>query len=1317
MLLLPEIFDKNVIANPQGIAIDIPPGRGRPSRRTITYSQLHAASCAISNAIAESANVASDSIVAILLPRDTEALYAAQLGVLNLGAAFTCLDRAFPDEHIRAVLTDADAPAVVTDAVGFARLQSIGIAQGRAVINVDLLTSSTSVTISPRRCDPHSLAYVIYTSGTTGTPKGVMIEHRSIANLVESDLDRFGLGPDDRIAQCSSPAYDSSLEETWLAFAVGATLVLLDDETVRLGPDLVPWLNHERITVFCPPPTLLRTTGCEDPARALPLLKLIDVGGEALPQDLADLWSAGRRFENGYGPTECTVTVVRTRIYPGVAVTIGRPVEGHTVRIVDEALCEVASGCEGELCISGIGLARGYRNRPQTTAKKFIDHPQFGRIYRTGDLTRLTPSGDIEYLGRIDGQIKLRGYRVELAAIDAVLSQCAGVREAACCVQGQGAAQIIVAHVVALVAGEQPTNSALRAALTLALPIYMVPSKFVAISVVPRTVGGKIDRSKLPVIESTDDRTEPIRPARNIVERAIADAFAHALHHGGEISIDDDFFMTLGGDSLSAVGAICALRTNPQTARLTVRDLYELRTPERLAEKLGTTTNLPESTRTPRTRIGRRANDPTAASIIQALLLIVLVVASGASGYFVLLRIAPSIVEVLGIGWSVALAPFVACGSIVLFTMFSILFTVVTKRLLVGRIRAGSFPVFSAAYLRHWIVQQVAQMIPWGLIEGTVVLNGVLRLLGAKIGRRVHIHRGVDLRRGGWDLITIGDDVTLAQEATITVIELCDGQFVLAPVTIGDQCTIDVRAGIGQHAQMGAGSSLAPLSWLNDGERIPAGERWDGVPATKAGMTVAPSKFIRGRGIDPLVHGFMMIASRLALGVIASIPWMFLAWFVFPKWDLAQAPIVAVAIIIASPLCVVAALASQALSLRLLGRTQPGCINRWSIQYISIWAKSQAVESAGRWLSGTLFWPAWLRLAGMKIGKGCEISTIIDVVPDIVTIGDTCFFADGIYFASPRVDRNVVFIGETSIGDNTFIGNHAVISAGFAYSRDFFVGVSTVANASIAQPDTAWFGHPPMQLPRRDVVVADRNLTHEPGFIRYTNRLFWESLRFALPIFPLMIGILWWTILNNSAESFSTLVTVFVVAPIATLGVALTMTTTIILLKWILLGRVRPGQHALWSCWCSRWDFLFVAWGFYARGTLDRLDGTIFLTWFLRLIGVGIGKRVVLGRGFTQVVDPDMLSFGDDATVDCNFQAHSFEDRILKIDLVRVGPGATLGHHAVLFYGSEIGAGALVTAHSVIMKNERIEADSVYSGCPAVRSDSHHAPQASRSAP
>ena len=174
--------------------------------------------------------------------------------------------------------------------------------------------------------------------------------------------------------------------------------------------------------MFCPPPTLLRTTGCEDPASELPDLRLLYVGGEALPDDLVERWARGRRLVNGYGPTECTVTVVRGDVRVGETVTIGDPVPGHTAWVLDTDLCEVPRGEPGELCLAGIGLARGYRNRPEVTAEKFPTHPILGRIYRTGDLVTQNPDGSYNYLGRIDGQVKLRGYRVELEAVEAHLA-------------------------------------------------------------------------------------------------------------------------------------------------------------------------------------------------------------------------------------------------------------------------------------------------------------------------------------------------------------------------------------------------------------------------------------------------------------------------------------------------------------------------------------------------------------------------------------------------------------------------------------------------------------------------------------------------------------------------------------------------------------------------------------------------------------------------------------------------------------------------------------------------------------------------------
>ncbi|MBK7250444.1 MAG: AMP-binding protein [Gammaproteobacteria bacterium] len=245
-----------------------------------------------------------------LLPRTRAELYIGQLGILKAGGAFACIDPAFPDWQVQTVLASSGAVAVLTDQAGAGRLRALGTTVPLLdIVDGDARPGPAGMAVTePALLAPRHLAYLVYTSGTTGQPKGVMIEHRSIVNLVEGDLATLGVTPHDRVAQNSSPAYDSSIEETWFALAAGATLVVMDEDAVRLGPDLVAWLRRERITMFCPPPTLLRSTGCVDPAATLPELRLLHPGGEALAPDVADLWAPGRRLVNDYGPTETTVT-------------------------------------------------------------------------------------------------------------------------------------------------------------------------------------------------------------------------------------------------------------------------------------------------------------------------------------------------------------------------------------------------------------------------------------------------------------------------------------------------------------------------------------------------------------------------------------------------------------------------------------------------------------------------------------------------------------------------------------------------------------------------------------------------------------------------------------------------------------------------------------------------------------------------------------------------------------------------------------------------------------------------------------------------
>jgi non-ribosomal peptide synthetase-like protein len=212
--------------------------------------------------------------------------------------------------------------------------------------------------------------------------------------------------------------------------------------------------------------------------------------------------------------------------------------------------------------------------------------------------------------------------------------------------------------------------------------------------------------------------------------------------------------------------------------------------------------------------------------------------------------------------------------------------------------------------------------------------------------------------------------------------------------------------------------------------------------------------------------------------------------------------------------------------------------------------------------------------------------------------------------------------------------------------------------------------------------------------------MFWEFLRFGLPIIPVLVLPVWYKLLKAAATNDSLPVLLGITAPLLSLGVLAFFCILVLALKWGLLGRVQPGVHPLWSCWCSRWDFLYVAWAVFASAALSSLEGTLLLAWYLRAMGARIGRGVVLGGGFAQVVDPDMLCLEDGATVSCQFQAHTFEDRVLKIDRVTIRRGATVGSAAVLLYGADIGERTHVSAHSVVMKRESLLAGRSYAGVP-----------------
>ncbi|MFM7186541.1 MAG: amino acid adenylation domain-containing protein [Armatimonadota bacterium] len=1299
MRLLETFFDDARNRWPDAIALDIPPPFGDVHPRVhLTYGELDRTAANI-HACLTAMGVERGDIVAILTPRTNPLAYAAQLGINRCGAAFVAIDPVFPAGHIERILSDATPTVVITDEVSASILKDVGYPSARVITNETLTNGTFPEPVAIAGRETSDLAYLIYTSGTTGLPKGVMIPHNGISNLVTSDMDYFDIHPGDRCAQGSSLSYDSSLEEIWLAWAVGGTVVVMSDEIARLGPDLVTWLRDERISVLCPPPTLLRTMGCDNPAEALPELRIIYVGGEALPPDVVDAWAPGRRMVNGYGPTECSVVATRAEIVPGAPIVIGKPVTNLEAYILDDELSPLPAGVAGELCIAGPGLAKGYRNRPELTAEKFVVLPEIGRVYRTGDLARILPNGDIDCMGRIDAQVKLRGYRIELEAIEAELVRIPGILEAACRVQGSGGREELAAWLVSAI--DTIDFAGIRSHLVERLPFYMVPGCYAQIDALPRTVGGKIKRDALPEhAPALGDDRPVVGPDTDLEQRLVAAAASVLELPADAISVDADFFLGLGGTSLLAAKWVSRLRMTNLNAGITVRDVYEARNIRAIAGRIAPVDGefQSESTGTSRDEIQRQF--PLLISLLQgAVLLSELVFAALGAAWFAFLavpatKLPPALLAIA--------VPLFGLASTVLWIVALVMRAVITKWLVIGKYTPAETAIWTWNGFRIWLVMHTVRQVPWGIIEGTCLVNVILRMLGARIGKGVHFHRGSLPILGGWDLLTIGDDAVIGQDAALELIDLQNSCYVVRDITIGDAASVGTRAVIDGGATLPAKAYLAPLSVLDVRSTAQPERTLSGIPAMDMSLAPENPPLDSSKRLSESGYAFTKLTASAAIGGIETLAGLISLWVCSRLSGInlvtildANEPNQVIVTALCAALAAVGALPFlllfEALLARVIGAIPAGSHPLRSIVFLRIWLTSGLVDSANRWLSGSLFWPVWLRLAGMRIGRSCEVSTLVDLVPQLVTFDALTFCADGIYMGTPLLLSGSVTIGPVHIREDSFFGNHAVVPPGSDLPPDVLFGVCTVVEPEKVTAGSSWFGIPGFNLPRREILDVDASLTHEPGALRYTTRLFWELLRFTVPAIPAGISVLWLgTVIR--ADLIGTIVT--------GLGVPVALAGIVLVLKWLLLGKVKPGVHPLWSCWCSRWDFLYVLWTEWALPALMPLEGTLWLNIYLRMMGMKIGKRVALSGGFSQVVDPDMISIGDDATVSAIFQAHTFEDRVLKIDKVTIGPGATLGHRTVPLYGANIGAGTHVTTNSVIMKEETLLPNKTYTGAP-----------------
>jgi amino acid adenylation domain-containing protein len=406
---------------------------------------------------------------------------------------------------------------------------------------------------------PANLAYLIYTSGSTGRPKGTLLTHRGLCNTAPATARRFGLGAGSRLLQFASPAFDASVWEVFSSLVAGACLVLAPRERMLPGDTLHALLREERITTVTLTPSVLALLEPE----GLPELRTLVSGGEACPPEVARRWSrGGRTLLDAYGPTEVTICVTMSGAVDPEHLTIGRPLPDMEVYVLDGWGQPVPAGVPGELYVGGVGLARGYLERPELTAERFVPHPfsatPGARLYRTGDRVRWFSDGQLEYLGRVDFQVKLRGFRIELGEVESVLREHPAVGGCVVVVRQEAGDKRLVAYVVAR-EGQEVEGASLRAHLRPRLPEYMVPSALVVLEALPLTSSGKVDLKALPSPEGLSARSaEPFVAPRDALELQLARLWERLL--GVEpVGVHSNFF-ELGGHSLLAVRLMSSLR-------------------------------------------------------------------------------------------------------------------------------------------------------------------------------------------------------------------------------------------------------------------------------------------------------------------------------------------------------------------------------------------------------------------------------------------------------------------------------------------------------------------------------------------------------------------------------------------------------------------------------------------------------------------------------------------------------------------------------------------------------------------------------------
>ncbi|WP_242909373.1 Pls/PosA family non-ribosomal peptide synthetase [Actinomadura terrae] len=1249
--------------------------------------------------------------------------YVAMLAVLKVNAAFVPLDAGYPPDRLAYIVEDAGVRTVLSlshlrDHLRQAEAEVLCLDEADERIGA---LPAHRLTAAEKGAAPDDLCYIVYTSGSTGRPKGVAIEHAAICNFVRVAVEVYGVQDTDRMYQGMTIAFDFSVEEIWVPLLAGATLVPKPSGSVLVGADLRDFLLERGVTAMACVPTLLATLDGD-----LPRLRFLLVSGEACPQELVARWHRpGRRFLNVYGPTEATVTATWTPLDPGRPVTIGIPLPTYAVVILDpDEDRALPPGEAGEIGIAGIGLARGYVNRDDLTARKFV--PDFigiegnssGRIYRTGDLGRITPDGEIEYQGRIDTQVKIRGYRIELTEIESVLSQAPDVAQVVVGTHEPepGKAEL-VAYYTRRNAGVPVDRDALRGRARERLPGYMVPAYFEELEAIPMLPSDKADRARLPAPTAPRvlaGRRGHLAPETD-AERAVAATLAGVMRVE-RVSADANFFDDLGADSL-LMARFCAELRDRTDLPVSMPDVYQNPDVRGLAAVLAeraldqaAEADAASSEEVPEAGVRTRRHEYVICGVLQLLLF-------AATVYL------GSLVATAGYEWTSDWEGFtdlylrcVVFGTATFGYLCAL--PVLAKWALIGRWKPRRIRVWSLGYVRFWTVKTLVRTSPLMLLAGSPLHVLYLRALGAKIGPgAVVLSRTMVCT----DLLTIGAGTLVRENCAMPGYRADGGVIRTGPITLGDRVFVGAKTVLDVDTVMGDDTQLGHASSLHAGQVVPAGERWHGCPArpTTTGYLKVPARRCGtarrfGYGVAQL---FALLAVAWPLAIIIPVALLtrlpLLADIMTADTEgLGGMAIYGDAIIISGPLFFGGAVFGLAFVLtvpRLLTLfVKPGKVYRlygWHYWVVRAIRRLTNVTFFHDLFGDSSYIVGYLRALGYRFARpivqtGSNFGTELEHhSPYLTTVGSGTMVSDALVVMNTDFSSTSFTVAEVRIGARNFLGNNIAFPAGAAVGDNVLLGTKVAVPVDgPVRENTGLLGSPCFEIPRtveRDHAFAE--LEHGEEFRR---RLAAKN-RYNIATMLLFLAVRWFrlfcvTVLWLLAEEQF--------HADAAVGVMAGVVSTLLFgaAYGVLVERALLHFRSLEPRLCSIYDpYFWFHERLWKMGGQALFSGTPYKNVLWRLLGVRVGRRVF--DDGCAIPEKTLVTLGDECTLNAGsvIQCHSLEEGVFKSGRTSIGARCTVGVEAFIHYDVEMGEGSTLDADSFLMKGERVPPSARWRGNPA----------------